>query len=171
MARLVGSNTRTELRPFIANTGPIQVQELNCACDIALAHRRMTYHTGRPRSSHQKRKFMPALTMGVVGTSRKVDERRVPIHPDHLTRLPENIRRQLVFEKGYGERFGIPDEEMASQTGGVASRNELLADLGSVIIAKPVLSDLEELRPGGTLWGYPHSCSKLPSHKLPLIRN
>lgn len=99
---------------------------------------------------------MPTLTMGVIGTSKKEDERRVPIHPEHLARLPEGIRRQLVFEKGYGDRFGIPDEEIAGQTGGVASRNELLTDLGSVIVAKPVLSDLEELRSGGTLWGYPH---------------
>ena len=42
---------------------------------------------------------MAFLTMGVIGTSKKEDERRVPIHPEHLTRLPEQIRRQLIFEK------------------------------------------------------------------------
>lgn len=31
-----------------------------------------------------------------------------------------------------------------------------MADIGKVIIAKPVLSDLQELREGGTLWGYVH---------------
>ena len=71
-------------------------------------------------------------------------------------RLPENIRRQLVFENGYGTPFNIDDKEIAAQTGGVAARSELLSDIGSVIIAKPVLSDLEELREGGILWGYPH---------------
>ena len=86
----------------------------------------------------------------------KVDERRVPIHPEHLTRLPEEIRRQLVFEKGYGERFNIDDEEIASQTGGIATRSEILADIGVVLIAKPVLSDFKELKVGGILWGYPH---------------
>ncbi len=99
---------------------------------------------------------MKRLTLGVVGTSRKEDERRVPIHPDHLSRLPENIRKQLIFEKGYGKPFGLDDEFFESQTGGVASRHDLLADLGSVIIAKPMLSDLEELREGGLIWGYPH---------------
>ncbi|MEQ6119590.1 N(5)-(carboxyethyl)ornithine synthase [Reichenbachiella sp. MALMAid0571] len=99
---------------------------------------------------------MSKLTMGVIGTSKKEDERRVPIHPEHLKRLPENIRRQLIFEKGYGAPFNIDDEEIASQTGGVASRSELLFDIGSVIIAKPILSDLEELKEGGILWGYPH---------------
>lgn len=99
---------------------------------------------------------MEKLTLGVIGTSRKKDERRVPIHPEHLSRLPEDIRKQLIFEKGYGKRFGVSDEFLVSQTGGVASRQELLTEIGSVIIAKPVLADLEELREGGLIWGYPH---------------
>lgn len=94
--------------------------------------------------------------MGVIGTSKKEDERRLPIHPEHLTRLPENIRRQLIFEKGYGAPFNIEDEEIVNLTGGIATRSELLADLGSVILTKPMLSDLEELKEGGTIWGYPH---------------
>ena len=48
---------------------------------------------------------MTMLTMGVIGTSKKEDERRLPIHPEHLKRLPENIRKQLIFEKGYGAPF------------------------------------------------------------------
>ncbi len=99
---------------------------------------------------------MSNLKMGVIGTSKKVDERRFPIHPEHLLRIPEALRHQLIFEEGYGEPFNISDSEIAAQTGGVATRHELLADLGSVIIAKPVLSDLQELREGGTLWGYVH---------------
>lgn len=105
---------------------------------------------------------MTELTMGVIGTSRKVDERRVPIHPEHLMRLPENIRRQLVFEKGYGARFNIDDEEISEQTGGIATRSEILSDIGSAIIAKPMLSDLEELKEGGLLWGYPHCAQQMP---------
>ena len=99
---------------------------------------------------------MSNLTLGVVGTSRKEDERRSPIHPAHLSRIPEPIRRQLIFEEGYGTPFDISDSEIAAQTGGIATRRELLADLGKVIICKPVLADLLELREGGMLWGYPH---------------
>lgn len=106
---------------------------------------------------------MSKLKFGVIGTSRKEDERRIPIHPEHLIRLPEQIRRQLIFEEGYGAHFGISDSEMAEQTGGVATRHEILADIGKVILAKPVLKDLEELREGGILWGYPH-CVQQMSH-------
>jgi len=99
---------------------------------------------------------MSKLTFGVIGTSKKEDEQRVPIHPDHLPRLPEEYRKQLVFERGYGEPFGISDADLAAQSGGISSRSEILKDLGNVIIAKPILADLTDLREGGNLWGYPH---------------
>jgi N5-(carboxyethyl)ornithine synthase len=80
----------------------------------------------------------------------------VPIHPEHFPRISEPIRRQLIFEEGYGAPFGIADSEIAAQTGGIAPRHELLADLGTVIVAKPISADLQELREGGILWGYVH---------------
>jgi N5-(carboxyethyl)ornithine synthase len=99
---------------------------------------------------------MSKLTFGIIGTSKKEDEQRVPIHPEHLNRLPLKIRRKLIFEEGYGKPFGITDSEIAVQTGGIASRHELLANIGNVVLAKPVPADLQELREGGILWGYPH---------------
>lgn len=104
---------------------------------------------------------MTLLKMGVIGTSKKEDEKRLPIHPEHLKRLPESIRRQLIFENGYGAPFNIADKEIAEQTGGMAARAEILSDIGSVIIAKPILSDLMELKEGGILWGYPHCAQQM----------
>lgn len=99
---------------------------------------------------------MSELTIGVIGTSRKTDERRYPIHPDHLKRIPEQLRKQLIFEQGYGEAFNVSDAQIAALTAGVARRSDILTQIGTVIIAKPVLADLQELREGGTLWGYVH---------------
>jgi N5-(carboxyethyl)ornithine synthase len=99
---------------------------------------------------------MKTASIGVIGTSKKVDERRVPIHPEHLSRLPEELRKQLIFETGYGERFGISDAKMLEQISGLASRDELLETMNTVVIAKPVLEDFEQLSVGGILWGYPH---------------
>ena len=44
---------------------------------------------------------MNTSKVGVIGTSKKEDERRFPIHPGHLARIPEALRRQLIFEEGY----------------------------------------------------------------------
>lgn len=94
--------------------------------------------------------------MGVIGTSLKENELRVPIHPDHFSRIPKNIRQKLIFEKGYGKPFNWDDSQIAEQVGGIASREEILKDLGSVILAKPVKSDFDQLKEEGILWGYPH---------------
>jgi len=99
---------------------------------------------------------MNRLKVGVIGTSRKTDERRLPLHPEHLSRIPEALRKQLIFEEGYGIPFGISDEEIAALSGGIDTRHNLLANIGTVIISKPILADLEELKVGGTLWGYVH---------------
>lgn len=95
-------------------------------------------------------------SLGIIGTSRKPDENRLPVHPDHLPRLPEAVRRHMVFETGYGAAFNVSDEALAEQCGGVAPRAELLAAAGTVVIAKPTVADLRELRQGGVLWGYVH---------------
>jgi len=99
---------------------------------------------------------MTTKNIGIIGSSRKVDERRVPLHPDHLPRIAPEIRRHLVFEQGYGERFGLSDAELAQTCGGVSPREELLATAGTVVVAKPLAADLEQLRQGGVLWGYVH---------------
>ncbi|WP_213608724.1 N(5)-(carboxyethyl)ornithine synthase [Pseudoalteromonas sp.] len=99
---------------------------------------------------------MSELTIGVIGTSRKTDERRYPIHPAHLMRIPEKLRKKMIFEQGYGAAFNMGDEDVAALTGGIATRSDILTQLGTVIIAKPVLADLQELKKGGTIWGYVH---------------
>ncbi len=111
------------------------------------------------------------IKIGVIGTSKKENERRVPIHPDHLKRLPENIRRQLVFERGYGEPFHMTDDEIAElSSGSTMQRDRLLSEVGNVIITKPVASDLETLKEGGVMWGYPHCVQQRPITQLAIDR-
>ncbi|MFC1610408.1 N(5)-(carboxyethyl)ornithine synthase [Myxococcota bacterium] len=97
------------------------------------------------------------INLGVVGTSRKENERRVAIHPDHLGRIPEELRRHIVFEKGYGEPFDVADAALMAQCGGLASRKEL-AEQGDMVLVlpKPVIGDLEEIQENGILWGWHH---------------
>jgi|LGVF01.2.fsa_nt_gb hypothetical protein len=60
-------------------------------------------------------KYMIFFKMGVIGTSKKEDERHVLIHTEHFKRLPEYIRRQLIFEKGYGVPFNTKVAEIIRQ--------------------------------------------------------
>ncbi len=96
------------------------------------------------------------LKLGVVGTSRKENEKRVSIHPDHLGRIPEDLRQHIVFEEGYGEPFGMTDAKLVAQCGGLAGRKELLEHSDIVLIPKPMIEDFEEIQENGILWGWPH---------------
>ncbi|WP_457973306.1 N(5)-(carboxyethyl)ornithine synthase [Arthrobacter sp. D1-17] len=96
------------------------------------------------------------LTLGIVSSSRKPDERRLALHPRHLERIAPELRQRMILERGYGERFGFSDARLAVLVGSLASRDELLAKADVVLLPKPQPQDLAELRDGQTLWGWPH---------------
>nr|WP_144671751.1 N(5)-(carboxyethyl)ornithine synthase [Arthrobacter sp. U41] len=96
------------------------------------------------------------LTLGVLASTRKPDERRLPIHPLHLDRIAPELRQQMMLEEGYGERFGVADAQLAPLVGRIVPRAQLLAEADVVLLPKPQPEDLAELRDGQVLWGWPH---------------
>ena len=97
------------------------------------------------------------LTIGVVGNSLKENEKRVAIHPEHIKRIPREIRKQMTFEEGYGLRFGMEDNILAKLTAGrVASKEEILQNFNCVLLPKPLTKDLSQIREGAIVWGWPH---------------
>jgi alanine dehydrogenase len=99
---------------------------------------------------------MEQLRLGVVATSRKRDEYRLAIHPEHLGRIDAELRRRIFLERGYGRRFGISDDRLAAQVGGLRSREELIDECDVILLPKPLAEDLNALAPGKVLWGWPH---------------
>lgn len=94
--------------------------------------------------------------LGIMSRSRKENEHRLPIHPAHFERIDDDLRGQIFLEHGYGEFFGITDEELAPFVGGLRTREELIAQCEVILLAKPQHEDLAELRNGQILWGWPH---------------
>ncbi|CAN5335812.1 N(5)-(carboxyethyl)ornithine synthase [soil metagenome] len=99
---------------------------------------------------------MDLLKLAVISRSRKENEQRLPLHPAHLERVPEEIRQRVYLETGYAETFGIPDSDIAHLVGGMRDRAELIDECDVVLLAKPQFEDLQEMRAGQTLWGWPH---------------
>ncbi len=99
---------------------------------------------------------MTELSLGAVSRSRKENERRLPIHPAHIERIDPALRRRIYLEDGYGEPFGISDDHLAALVGGLRTRDQLVAECDVVLLPKPVLEDVAELREGQILWGWPH---------------
>lgn len=106
--------------------------------------------------AYQKNILMSLLSVGVFGTSRKENEHRVPIHPDQLDWIEQELRDNLYFEAHYGEPFGVSDDVLRAKTAGVLSREELFEKCDVVLLPKPVQDDFDSMREGSILWGWPH---------------
>ena len=98
----------------------------------------------------------PLLTLGVLAHSRKENEHRLPIHPEHVDRIDPELRAQIFVEQGYGLQFGVGDETLAGALGGVRTRAELIAECDVILLPKVQSEDLAELRDGQIVWGWPH---------------
>ncbi len=100
---------------------------------------------------------MDQLSLGVLATSSKENEFRLPIHPQHFDRIDADLRARIFLERGYGDRYGVSDEHLRPQVAGMRSREEIIATTDVVLLPKPTLDDLAGLRDGQVLWGWPHA--------------
>ncbi|RAV16964.1 alanine dehydrogenase [Mycolicibacterium sp. GF69] len=97
-----------------------------------------------------------SLSLGVLAHSRKPNERRLPIHPDHFDRIDPQTRSRIFLEHGYGAAFGATDNALAELVGGVRTREQLIADCDVILLPKVEAEDLAEFRVGQVIWGWPH---------------
>jgi alanine dehydrogenase len=99
---------------------------------------------------------MEDLTIGVVATSAKEHERRLPIHPRQLSRIEPHLRQRMFLERGYGRPYGIDDLGLDPLVAGMRERAELIGECGVVLLPKPQHADAAMMREGQVLWGWPH---------------
>lgn len=103
-----------------------------------------------------KRAEPQRLSIGVLANSRKPDERRLPIHPAHFSRIDAQIRPQILLEHGYGSQYGADDDTLADLVGGIGTRDQLIADCDIILLPKVQAEDLAEMVLGQVIWGWPH---------------
>lgn len=99
---------------------------------------------------------MSLLGLGVIGSSSKENEHRLPLHPEHIPLLDADLRARITLEHGYGAKFGVADATLGEHIAGFASRDQILEACDVVLLPKPQHSDLAAMRPGRVLWGWPH---------------
>ncbi|MFD4976973.1 N(5)-(carboxyethyl)ornithine synthase [Streptomyces sp. NPDC058424] len=99
---------------------------------------------------------MSLMSLGVLASSHKENEFRLPLHPAHLDRIAPDVRGRIFLEQGYGERFGVADDTLGPLVAGLRSREQLLAECDVLLLPKPMHDDITALREGQVLWGWPH---------------
>ena len=110
---------------------------------------------------------MNQLSVGVMARSRKEHERRLPLHPQHLGRIPDDLRPSIYLERGYGDHFGLSDDQLKGWVAGFRTREQLVEECDVILQPKPVLSEIAELRVGQVLWGGPTVCRTRSSPRSP----
>jgi alanine dehydrogenase len=96
------------------------------------------------------------LSIGVLAHSRKANERRLPIHPAHFSRIDRRFRPRIFVEHGYGAEFGATDDALAELVGGIRTREQLIAACDIILLPKVQAEDLTEFNVGQVVWGWPH---------------
>ncbi|MGW0334846.1 N(5)-(carboxyethyl)ornithine synthase [Streptomyces sp. NPDC003011] len=99
---------------------------------------------------------MSLMSLGVLASSRKENEFRLPLHPAHLDRIAPDVREKIFLEEGYGERFGVADDALRPLVAGLRPRARLLDECDVLMLPKPMHEDVAALRQGQVLWGWPH---------------
>lgn len=113
---------------------------------------------------------MTLLRLGVIGSSAKENEHRLPLHPEHIPHLDADLRERITLEHGYGARFGVADKTLGEHVAGFASRDEILADADVVLLPKPQHEDVAAMRSGQVLWGWPHCVQDAEMTQLAIDR-
>jgi len=96
------------------------------------------------------------LSLGILAHSRKPNERRLPIHPAHFSRIDGELRSGMFVEHGYGSQFGATDDALAGLVAGIRTREQLIADCDVILVPKVQSEDLAEMNVGQVIWGWPH---------------
>src|SRR5688500_13094208 len=134
------------------------VQEVR-QVDQGEARRETRRRAGRTRQGargDQEAVTAEHLTLGVIGSSSKENEHRLPLHPEHFARIPVDLQQRITLEHGYGARFRYAESELANHVAGFATREEILAGSDVVLLPKPQHADVAMMKPGAVLWGWPH---------------
>ena len=96
------------------------------------------------------------MKIGIVRTSYKENEKRIPIYPSHIPWIEEDLRKMLVFERSYGQDFGFSDKYFLENQASIADREELFQNCDMLIIPKPVVKDLRAMKKHQIAWGWHH---------------
>jgi len=96
------------------------------------------------------------LSLGVLARSLKENERRLPLHPHHLSRIPDDLRGSIYLERDFGESFGVSNAQLEDWVAGVRTRDQLVGECDVILQPKPMLREVADFRVGQVLWGWPH---------------
>ena len=100
---------------------------------------------------------MTLLGLGVIGTSAKENEHRLPLHPDHIPHLDADLRAAITLEHGYAEQFGAVGRRPGDHWSPASRRaRRSWRELRRRAAPEAAARRRRRAGPGQVLWGWPH---------------
>jgi alanine dehydrogenase len=96
------------------------------------------------------------MNIGIIRTSLKENERRLPIYPEHLPWISKEIREKLIFEIDYGVDYGYSNEYFFDHMVQMARREEILSSCDMLVLPKAIPVDLRQMKKNAVLFGWAH---------------
>ncbi|BAZ09575.1 alanine dehydrogenase [Calothrix sp. NIES-4071] len=98
--------------------------------------------------------FNTKLKLGICGSSFKDGELRLPIHPEHLASLDENLKENLFIEEGYGQHFGVDSSFLKQNIKNIVPRQTLFEQSDAIFLLKPTPKDFQFFQEKQILCGW-----------------
>lgn len=93
------------------------------------------------------------MKIGLMWKSEKENEKRYPLHWQHLTELSNDEIDKLYFEKGYS---GL-EKVSTIKSSHILNRKDLFSNCDMIILPKPMEKDFSKLCEDQILWGWSHA--------------
>ena len=97
------------------------------------------------------------MKTAIFKTSLKENEKRLPIHPEHISQIPSHVLSSLIFECNYGIEYGYEDSDLEKIGCSFLDRQNLFKVADILILPKPTHTDLTYMKRGQTLCGWNHA--------------
>ena len=97
------------------------------------------------------------MKVGLLKSTNKAYEKRIPIHPKHFELIEPELRSHLVIENGYSADFGVEDNFYLEKYGIKSEpRNTLIQSAECNLLVRPTLQDLQVMKPEAVSVGWFH---------------
>lgn len=110
------------------------------------------------------------MIIGIIGSYYKENENRIPIHPCHI-KLLEKYKDNILFDFGYGSKFGLTDDKLFNDGFKLNTRHNILKLANVIVLAKPTIKDLKEMKGNQVLFGWTHHVQNKDFRDLAIKKN
>lgn len=96
------------------------------------------------------------LKLGIIGSSFKDNEKRLPIHPCDFQKIDKKYRDLIYINHGYGINFGYTDDKLKPFVGGIIDRDEIYITCDIILVLKYTYDDYVMMYSDKICWGWHH---------------